>query len=166
MLPDPSYTSRNIIPRFFKALGYLLSSGTTNLDFGGGKYDTVTKMLEKNGIKNIVLDPFSRPYEYLETSRTLGIIKIDSVTCLNVLNVIISKEERIAELKKLFVLCLVNSCTMYVQVYEGNRSGVASDGLCQTNMRLEEYIPEIESAGFAVKKLGRFLLCDVPKPPF
>ena len=111
---DPSYTSRNIVPRFFTALGHLLSSGSVNLDFGGGKYDTVTEMLKEKGIRNIVLDPYSRPKEYLETAKTIGTIKIDSVTCLNVLNVILDKEERIAELKKLYVLCLVNSCTMHV----------------------------------------------------
>lgn len=154
------------MPRFFTTLGHLLSSGSVNLDFGGGKYDTVTEMLKERGIKNIVLDPYSRPKEYLETSRTIGIIKIDSVTCLNVLNVILDREERIAELKKLFVLCLINCCTLYVQVYEGNRTGIVSDGLCQTNMKLVDYIPEIKAAGFRVKKLGQFLLCDCEYPPF
>ena len=49
----------------FKAKGVLfgvnnglLLPGTTNLDIGAGKFKTVSKFLKKNGITNIMYDPF------------------------------------------------------------------------------------------------------------
>ena len=148
-------TSRNIIPSAFK--GFVV--GPVNLDIGGGKYDTATEFLKEKNITNLVYDPFNRSVEHnqevMSQVKTNG---CDTITCLNVLNVI-QKDERIEIYKHIKSLLETTHCgKVILQTYAGNRSGVAefTDDVNQNNLTLSHYFTEAleHFASYQVEKLS------------
>ena len=138
---------------------------TINLDYGGGKFDNVADYLSsKYNCTNLVYDKYNRDSshnaEVLKQVRDNG--GADTVTCSNVLNVIAEPEVRqevIKDLKRY----LKPGGTCYITVYEGNASGTgkANDKRqsYQTNMKLDDYIPEVKKVFSNVTKSKGMLIC-------
>ena len=138
---------------------------TINLDYGGGKFDNVADYLSsKYNCTNLVYDKYNRDSshnsEVLKQVRENG--GADTVTCSNVLNVIAEPEVRqevIKDLKRY----LKPGGTCYITVYEGNASGTgkANDKRqsYQTNMKLDDYIPEVKKVFSNVTKSKGMLIC-------
>lgn len=145
-------TSGNRVSKGLKELVNLKTS--TNLDFGGGRFDTGTQWLEEKGITNIIFDPYNRSYE----QNTIALLQpYDSVTILNVLNVVPNKSERKSILYK--ALQYTNSF-MLISVYQGNRSGVTSQSHLgyQLNQKLDFYEKEILQWRIPVQRYKDFLI--------
>jgi len=147
-------TSRNIIPSAFKHFDI----GSVNLDFGGGKYDTATEFLKTKNVTNLVFDPFNRSDEHNAKIMSEIIVNgCDSITCLNVLNVI-SETERKEIYKHIKMMLETTRCNKVIfQMYAGNGTGVAefSNGVNQNNLRLTHYFTELleHFASYQVEKV-------------
>lgn len=144
------YTSKNTsinstkLPKIFSLV--LFNSGTTNIDYGGGKFDNATEYLASQNVDNYIYDPYNRTEEHNE--EVIEIIKAkggaDSATCSNVLNVIKEPEVRrnVLENMKELVKPMGN---IYITVYEGSRDGnehPTKSGY-QLNRKTEDYLEEI-----------------------
>ena len=146
---DSAYTSTKQIPRTFKKFQDYFGNIESNLDFGGGKYELATNWLEQQGAKNYVYDPFNRSKDHNESVMDHVIEQgVDCITCLNVLNVIQDKNERIGVLS--MIRCVAEDCkrvraypTIFIQVYEGNKTGEPSRTTAQMNRRATDYYDEI-----------------------
>ena len=167
LITNQKYTSKNtcinIVPSLFKKVKW--RSGTCNLDYGGGKYETTTLFLAMQGVKNKVYDPYNRTYshnkEILEYVYSHG---IDTVTLSNVLNVIKEKELRNYVIRECYNILYLDSF-LYIKVYEGNKSGIGKETKkgWQENRRLKTYIEEIECAitkqhGFQYKVINNIIV--------
>jgi hypothetical protein len=89
-------TCIRIIPKPSKLLVLSgdLSSGSINLDIGGGKFEDNTNFLLSHGVTNYVYDPFNRTKEHnLEVISKTSNGRSNTVTIFNVMNTI--KEETI-----------------------------------------------------------------------
>lgn len=139
---DTAYTSVNQVPAAFK----VVSLKGTNLDFGGGKFDTATKFLKDRGVKNLVFDPFNRPFRHnADVLASIRTKNLNSITCLNVLNVLQDDSDIVcilAEIKGLAEEYKVD--TLIFQVFEGNRSGILSETTAQRNQKAVDYVPVIQ----------------------
>lgn len=137
-------TSVNQIPAAFtnKVIAQLLRDGT-NLDFGGGRFDTATKYLEDTvNCSNRVFDPYTRTQEH--NDKVLQETDYTSITCLNVLNVIPSKTKRRSAIQEVHKHTFDRHLNIAVfQVYEGNKSGITKG--TQANLPPAEYLQEIQS---------------------
>ena len=161
---ESAYTSLNQIPAGFKKF----EIGRRNLDVGGGKFNTATKYLKKHGTINLVLDPYNR--SKLHNERILEMLPfqfINTITCLNVLNVIQDKGERKETLQVIRDvvdehLDYTDDCHPVVifQFFEGTKSGKASKTTSQTNMKTVDYIPEIQEMfpEWEVQRWSNFLI--------
>jgi len=147
-------TSRNIIPSAFKNF----DTGPVNLDFGGGKYDTATEYLKEKNVTNLVFDPFNRSDEHNNKVMSEIIVNgCDSITCLNVLNVI-SETERKEVYRHIKMMLETTRCKKVIfQMYAGNGTGVAefANGVNQNNLKLTKYFTEIleQFASYHVEKV-------------
>lgn len=136
------------IPRLARAVawpGHRREKPVMVLDYGGGKYDTATRFLEKYNIINHIYDPFNRSPE--ENERALSKTDYDVVMLSNVLNVIMEPEIR----KEVLTNCwnhLRNYGGLFIKIYEGDKSGILKvnekKNSCQLNRELEDYIPEVQ----------------------
>lgn len=150
-------TSVNQVPAAFKepVIANILTDGV-NLDYGGGRFDTATKYLDKTlNCTNLVYDPLNRSAKH--NKEMLQNPCFTSMTCLNVLNVVLSKEERLSLLKTVHKMTFdIQIDRVVFQVYEGDKSGVPSD--TQANLRPAEYLEEIQqvfgSTSWEVRTLG------------
>lgn len=147
MSKQSAYTSVNQVPAVFKK--YEL--GRVNLDIGGGKYDTGTKYLAEHGTLNLVYDPYNRS-QFHNTNVVELVLQtqIDTITCLNVLNVVTSAKERknlLWNIRK-FVYNQKYNFNHYppviFSIYEKSGTGRADKNLTQNNMKTKDYIPEIQ----------------------
>jgi hypothetical protein len=138
-------SSRKQIPKLFKKIDW--RSGTRNFDIGGGKYDTASNWLrDEHNVTNLVQDVFNRSPEHNCKSWRIATNEgVDTITLANVLNVIPSKNDRHTVLAYAYGVFKrnKNKPTVYISCY--NASGQPSVSDCQTCMKLEEYIPEIQS---------------------
>jgi len=147
-------TSRNIIPSAFKAFDV----GQVNLDFGGGKYDTATEFLKEKNVTNLVFDPFNRSKEHNTLIMSQVIVNgCDSITCLNVLNVI-PLTERLQVYKHIKMILETTRCKKVIfQMYAGNGTGIEqfTNGVNQNNLRLTHYFTELleHFASYQVEKV-------------
>jgi hypothetical protein len=146
MSKESAYTSTRQIPALFK-LNVLHG---TNFDFGGGKYDDGSKYLATQGVTNLVYDPFCRSDNHNGASlQSLEESGVDSITCLNVLNVIKDDEERLSVIKQIAGKAHTNHYrhmkfpTVFFQIYEGDRTGTPHPKNSQLNRRTADYINEI-----------------------
>lgn len=147
-----NYTSANTsvnstkVPAVFTKMHWVL--GPVNLDFGGGKYDTATKYLENFAKKNLIYDPYNRSDEH-NMRVVLGLEAYggaDSCTISNVLNVIDSKDGRIAALMGAWSM-MKPGAYCYITVYEGDRSrlGRQTKRDCwQNNRPIKDYLKEVK----------------------
>lgn len=143
-------------PAVFGKLEGQLDAGTTNLDIGGGKFDTGTKALAAMGVKNLVFDPYNRTEaENGEVLRQIAENPVDSVTVSNVLNVIKEPGARLDVVRQM-KLALKPGGTGYITVYEGNRSGEGKETRngYQRNRKLADYLAEVKEV-FPSAELGR-----------
>jgi len=130
------------VPRLF-SLVKDWQSGTRNLDYGGGRYDTATEYLAARGVTNCIYDPYNRSQE--ENRKVMNFWKYDTCTISNVLNVIKEKEMRSWILADA-ILEVRNDAKIYVTVYEGNGSGVGcltKKDCWQNNQPISFYEKEI-----------------------
>lgn len=146
MSKESAYTSTRQIPALFK-LDVLTG---TNFDFGGGKYDEGTNYLKEQGVTNLVYDPFCRDdYHNAQSLATMEREGIDSISCLNVLNVIKDDKERKEVIQEVLGMANANKYShmkypdVYFQIYEGDRSGVPHTKNSQLNRKTKDYLPEI-----------------------
>lgn len=147
-------TSCNRIPCGIKNLGNRYPHYKVNLDYGGGKYDTATIYLAAIGITNHVFDPYNRSESH---NKSVLLNEFDSVTVLNVLNVIADRSERVQVIREAYSRLKVGGLFI-IQIYEGNRSGVGAVTKSKTyqhNHRMEDYFDEIKEAIPSIKRFWR-----------
>jgi hypothetical protein len=140
---DKTSINKHKVPALFKKVTFM--PNTTNLDYGGGKYDTATEYLAKLKVTNVIYDPFNRTE--VENATALAKKDYDTATLSNVLNVILEEDIRVSiliEIKRR----LNSHGKLYISVYEGNRTGVAATstkrGSCQLNRNIKDYISEVK----------------------
>lgn len=149
----------NKLPAIFKMIN--LSSGTINLDFGGGKFDNVAEYYSDKGVTNVVYDPYNRSSEH--NKEVLDIIKknggADSVTCSNVLNVIAEPEARLTVIKNIYNLAK-SGATCYWTVYEGSGTGEGAETKSgyQLNKKTADYLEEIQEVFPNAKRKGKLII--------
>lgn len=122
-----------------------------NFDYGCGKsFGIVNTFLKRKGIKNISYDPYNLSHETnIHALRAVdGLHGVDSVTCSNVLNVVMEdsiRTEIIGHIKSL----LVDYGVAYFTVYEGNKTGVIKIDVkrdsVQLNRKAKTYVQEIRN---------------------
>ena len=118
----------------------------TNLDIGGGAGEVATKYLDALWVENLTYDPYNRTSEHnqkvLARCRNGG---AQTVTINNVLNVIQESECR-REVLQLAKDCVENGGTVYIKIYEGNKSGQGSETSkgYQNNIKTIDYFSEIK----------------------
>lgn len=122
----------------------------TNLDYGGGRYNTGTNYLKDNNITNYVYDIFNRyekhNNEILNTIENIG--GVDSVTLLNVLNVIREKSTRLYVIKHAYSF-LKDDGIMIITCYKGTNDengSLTKSNTWQENRNVKSYISEIKEA--------------------
>ncbi|MBQ7211564.1 MAG: hypothetical protein IJS19_02665 [Muribaculaceae bacterium] len=140
--------------------------GTTNLDLGGGRFDEGTDYLAKEGVANLIFDPYNRTAEHnkavAERVRKEG---VDTVTCNNVLNVIDDAGARsnvILQAAK----ALKPDGTAYFTVYEGDKSGVGRQTKAdswQNNRPTRDYIDEVKEHFDDVTLKNGVIIAKSPK---
>lgn len=133
--------------KYMIEMGYSKSSDV-NLDYGGGRFELGTEYMKEHGVTNLVYDLYSRSMEH----NTKIIDKLldkepDTVTLLNVLNVIHSKSERLYVIKDAYDYLKVGGY-MLIMVYMGTGSepGLSKSKTWQENRNMESYLPEIQEA--------------------
>ena len=137
-------TNSKFLPAIFDNIH--LEPGTTNLDYGGGRYDNVADYLAPLDVVNMVLDPFNRSKkhnrEVINLIREIG--GTDTATCANVLNVIKEPQNRMQVLNNLKALVKPGG-KIYIWIYEGDKSGVGGPTTrgYQLNKRTDKYMDEI-----------------------
>lgn len=166
MPKESANTSLNQIPAGLKYLAKTRKKygSNMNLDFGGGKYDKGSEYLLDFGIINKVYDPFNRSVEHnCEVIHRFCSGEMDTITLLNVLNVIPDRTERQNVIDKIIFNMEVGN-TLIIGVYEGNRSGITkqtSKGF-QLNQKRQFYIDEITrmyNHGFiSIEKDSQFII--------
>lgn len=155
--------NKNHLPKTFSKIKNW-KQGSINLDLGGGKYDNATTFLHNiYGCRNLILDPYNRTKKH-NSNVLRAIIKnggSDTVTCLNVLNVIAERDIRISLIHQAYDLLKSNGIA-YFQIYEGNRSGVGCEtkkDCYQNNLPCKEYISEIELYFNVEKITSNIIIC-------
>ena len=147
-------TSVNTVPRLFKVLekrqvwkaSTVLHAQPINLDLGGGRFETTTAWLAERGVRNLVLDPYNRSEAH--NRRVERAVRdaggAPTITVANVLNVIREPAAREAVLGRAVKL-LARGGTIYVAVYEGDRSGKGRETTkgWQENRPVASYLPEV-----------------------
>jgi len=158
-------TSLNQIPAILRLIEQAVQNpywiGVDNLlDYGGGKYDLLTRELVKRGVNNLVYDPFNRSEEHNEMVRWLLKHRMaDAAICSNVLNVIRSPAARRAALQDIKRMT-VSYGVVYFTVYEGDGSSVGrktSKGW-QANRPTKNYLREIQQEFTNVKIIGKLIV--------
>jgi len=121
--------------------------GTVNVDIGGGRFDNAVEKLSTLGVDSKVFDPFNRSAEHNNAvSAAVAGGKADTATIFNVLNVIKEPENRLRVLQQAED-ALKPGGKLYIQVYEGDASGVAratGGNKFQLNQKLKDYLPEVQ----------------------
>lgn len=144
------YTSKNTsinstkLPKIFSLVHF--DSGTTNIDYGGGKFDNATEYLSKMDVRNYIYDPYNRTEEH--NRKVIDLINerggADTATCSNVLNVIKEPEIRQNILENIKRLVKPEG-NIYITVYEGSGDGneTPTKAGYQLNKKTEDYLEEI-----------------------
>lgn len=145
--------------------------GAKNLDYGGGRFEDATEYLWlKHSCLNLVYDPHCRTAAHnIDVIRNLdfdGSIRV--ISCLNVLNVLLEKNDRdqVLEAIKYLADSYPTVEQLVFQVYTKDSTDTPSAS--QLNKKPEWYFQEIEAAfnGWHIKVLGNkkniFLLTRSP----
>jgi hypothetical protein len=158
-------TSISQVPALHKSVPW--KKGTVNLDLGGGKFDLATDYLDERGVLNLVHDRYNRSAKHnsLVERQAKARGGADTATLANVLNVIKDRVTRLAVVKQAAAL-VRSGGTIYVSVYEADRSGPGPSGSDQWQQRwpLSRYVPEVEEAlpTATVERKGKMLVVRLP----
>lgn len=145
-------TSRNCVSKVITLSLPHIPSGSTVLDYGGGRYDKGVERYAQHGILSFVYDPFNRSAEHNAQIKD----NYDFAVCGNVLNVLENKSLRRFVIHD--IMKRTQNC--FIKVYEGDQSGKAiptRDGF-QLNQPINFYREEIKDFGFQVVSLPQKLL--------
>jgi hypothetical protein len=117
----------------------------TILDYGGGKYDQLTKALAKMKVRNLVYDPFNRSKDH--NALVLQLVKTRPAShgiCSNVLNVIREAAVRQKMLRDL-ARWVEPGGFVFITVHEGDESsrGERTSKGWQANRPAKNYMREI-----------------------
>ena len=143
------YTSANTsinktkLPILFKKLNEMGIHNTLIIDVGCGKFiDHIKDYVSNMDCSYLPYDKYNQSEEVNEFSKNGNDVN-NIVTLSNVLNVIAEKEERINLVKE----WLKPTVTMYISIYEGNRSGISrvtKKDCHQMNQRKQYYVDELK----------------------
>lgn len=147
------------LPAVFKMVSF--EPGTTNIDYGGGRFDNVADYLTQYDVINLVYDPYNRTPEHnkevIRTLRRAG--GADTATCSNVLNVIKEPEVRKNVLENISKIVKPGG-KVYITVYEG--SGKGDEGPTksgyQLNRKTADYLEEIQEVFPDAKRKGKLIV--------
>lgn len=125
----------------------LFQSGNLNLDYGGGKYNTVTDHMSLHGVTNLVFDPFNRDNKHNANVQyhLTCVSGADSCTLSNVLNVIkepMFRHRALVNAKHM----MKKGAKIYITIHDGDRSGsgkVTTKGW-QENRYTKTYLDEVK----------------------
>lgn len=148
-----------------KLVADIAEKNDINLDYGGGRYDDGTEYLAQYEITNLVYDPFNRSESH--NQNILNILnnkKADTATCLNVLNVIQDKEERINVVKDVIRYVKPGGVALF-QCYkgDGSREVKRTSKGWQLNQPISFYKNEIEEniPGLNITPSSGYLLIHI-----
>ncbi len=141
----------------FKPYGHVL-------DYGCGKYYEKTKAhCDKTCLSYHPYDKYNCPDKENDKSINFGIEHgFDTIYCCNVLNVIDNDDVVWEILYKMFMM-LNHHSKMYIQIYEGNRSGkgkATKNDCYQRNAKTEYYecfFSAFQGAPFTYKRTGNII---------
>jgi len=133
-----------MVPRVFKKM--VFKPGSVNVDIGGGRFETATEYLHSKHVHNFVWDKYNRSLEHNAKIYTMVIETgcADTATLSNVLNVIKERKYRLEALK-LAAEAVGKGGTVYITVYEGDRSGKGKETTkgYQMNRKLKDYLRDV-----------------------
>ena len=157
-----NFQCKNHLPWTFRFISWR-KKGATNLDLGGGQYNTATNYLARHGVTNLVYDPLRSSMHNEHVLKYVAANPVDTVTVNNVLNVVQEKEERLTIIE-LAAKVLKPEGTAYFLIYEGNKSGVgcATQFCWQNNTTTDVYLPEINTYFKSVHKSRNMIVAKVP----
>ena len=149
----------NKLPAIFRMVSF--EPGTTNIDYGGGRFDNVAEYLTQYDVINLVYDPYNRTPEHnkevIKTLRRAG--GADTATCSNVLNVIKEPEVRRNVLENISKIVKPGG-KIYITVYEG--SGKGDEGPTkagyQLNRKTADYLEEIQEVFPDAARKGKLIV--------
>lgn len=154
LIPNKDYfPSKTSVKQVAYGLKYLINSGIlkegdVNLDYGGGRYELGTEYLNEHGVTNLVYDLYSRTMDHnMKVIDKLLDKEPDTVTLLNVLNVINNKTERLFVIKDAYDYLKVGGY-MLITVYSGikKEGELSKSKTWQENRKLSSYLPEIQES--------------------
>lgn len=139
---------------------------TTNLDYGGGKFDNASEFLHNQGISNLVYDPYNRTQAHNEAvvARLREIGGADSVTCNNVLNVIQDDNDMRTAIRNC-ARWMKGAAPAYFKIYEGDKSGhgrITKPDCYQRNWPAAMYEPYLKECFRNVTRYGTLWFCTDP----
>ena len=158
-------TSLNQVPGTFKLAKRVVPGAwdphQVVLDYGGGKYDKFTRLLESLGLTSFVFDPYNRTEDHnARVRRRLERKPADVAVLANVLNVIRERAVRQEILRDLASM-LKPAGNLFITVHEGDRNSVGRKTAkgWQTNRPTKNYLREIRKVfPNAVLKAGGKLI--------
>lgn len=148
-LPNGSLDNTEGVGAFID-LKKFLRKGTTNIDVGGGKFDSNTEYLRTHfQVENAVYDPFNRSEQHnkktlFENGISGSLRCYHSATSMSVLNVINLQEARREHIELMFQMVRFGGVALF-KVYQGDGSGVekVTESGYQSNKSAEHYVKEI-----------------------
>ena len=134
------------------------------LDYGCGKFTNMIKLhVNEQGAKYFPYDPYNMDEGTNEAVMLIGHkIGFDTIFCCNVLNVIDNDDVIWSILHEMFSM-LNNHSKMYIQIYEGNKTGigkVTKTDCYQRNEKTVEYTKyfgAFQGAMFTYKVTGNII---------
>ena len=134
------------------------------LDYGCGKYTNMIKLhVNEQGAKYYPYDPYNMDEGTNEAVMYIGQKHgFDTIFCCNVLNVIDNNNVIWSILHEMFSM-LNNHSKMYIQIYEGNKSGIGKEtksDCYQRNEKTVEYTKHFgafQGAPFTYKITGNII---------
>lgn len=135
-------TSVNVLPKLFKHSSIIWKKGTTNLDLGGGRFDTTTNYLNKKGVTNFVYDPYWKSKEH--NTKVLSNKNYNTATISNVLNVIAEPEEQEALIKKAYDRAPILYITAWKNPKQKEAKSDEKRNSFQHHKKIDEYVPIVK----------------------
>jgi len=148
-----------------KAIGWI--KDTTNIDIGGGKYDTLTRSLAEVGVTSHIYEPYGRTSNenaYILSQLQSGTMRGDTATCSNVLNVIKESDVR-ANVIHQVAKAIKPEGTAFFTIYEGDGKGggkVSKNDCWQNNRKAESYVEEVQQHFGDVSMKGKLIVAKQP----
>jgi hypothetical protein len=151
------------LPTVFSRASFV--PGGINADIGGGRFDNAVAALRKQGVENVIFDPYNRTKEHnaVAAERICG-GQSDTATISNVLNVIQEPEARRFVLRQA-ADAVRKDGTVFIGIYEGDRKGqgrTTSKGW-QENRKTADYLDEVRRVFGEVKVERGIIVAKRPK---